>query len=99
MKPRSGPIRIGIPTILSGRVAQLGISSRNAIMMEVDKFNAAGGLGGYFPPLVMGATYNATDKNYTVGLLLLVATCLVAAIVTAWRLHVRPAAEITGGAS
>src|SRR6185436_5631931 len=40
------PIKIGIPTILSGRVAQLGISSRNAIMMEVDKFNAAGGLGG-----------------------------------------------------
>ena len=40
------PIRIGVPTILSGRVAQLGISSRNAIMMEVEKFNAAGGLGG-----------------------------------------------------
>ena len=40
------PIRIGMPTILSGRVAQLGISSRNAVMLEVDKFNAAGGLGG-----------------------------------------------------
>jgi branched-chain amino acid transport system substrate-binding protein len=40
------PIKIGIPTILSGRVAQLGISSRNAIMIEVEKFNAAGGLGG-----------------------------------------------------
>src|SRR4249920_339490 len=40
------PIRIGMPTILSGRVAQLGISSRNAIMTEVEKFNAAGGLGG-----------------------------------------------------
>ena len=40
------PIKIGVPTILSGRVAQLGISSRNAIMLEVDKFNAAGGLGG-----------------------------------------------------
>ena len=25
------PIRIGMPTILSGRVAQLGISSRNAV--------------------------------------------------------------------
>ena len=34
---------------------------------------AAGGLGGYFPPLVMGATYNAADNNYTIGLLLLVA--------------------------
>ena len=40
------PIKIGVPTILSGRVAQLGISSSNAIMLEVDKFNAAGGLGG-----------------------------------------------------
>jgi len=40
------PIKIGVPTILSGRVAQLGISSRNAIMLEVEKFNAAGGLGG-----------------------------------------------------
>ena len=40
------PIKIGMPTVLSGRVAQLGISSRNAVMMEVDKFNASGGLGG-----------------------------------------------------
>lgn len=40
------PIRIGMPTILSGRVATLGISSRNAVMIEVDKFNAAGGLNG-----------------------------------------------------
>ncbi|WP_203583592.1 ABC transporter substrate-binding protein [Sheuella amnicola] len=40
------PIKIGMPTILSGRVAILGISSRNAVMMEVEKFNAAGGLGG-----------------------------------------------------
>ena len=40
------PIRVGVPTILSGRVAQLGISSRNALQIEIDKFNAAGGLGG-----------------------------------------------------
>src|SRR5258706_13634038 len=40
------PIWIGMPTILSGRVAQLGISSRNAVLTEVEKFNAAGGLGG-----------------------------------------------------
>ncbi|HJT95252.1 MAG TPA: nitrate/nitrite transporter [Mycobacterium sp.] len=48
---------------------------------------AAGGLGGYFPPLVMGATYNAADNNYTVGLLLLVATALLALAYTALRLH------------
>lgn len=40
------PIRVGMPTILSGRVAMLGTSSRNAVMIEVDKFNAAGGLNG-----------------------------------------------------
>ncbi len=48
---------------------------------------AAGGLGGYFPPLVMGATYNAADNNYTIGLLLLVVTALVALGYTALRLH------------
>lgn len=39
-------IKIGMPTILSGRVAQLGTSSRNGLMMEVEKVNAAGGLAG-----------------------------------------------------
>ena len=39
-------IKIGMPTILSGRVAQLGTSSRNAVMLEVEKVNAAGGLAG-----------------------------------------------------
>lgn len=33
---------------------------------------AAGGLGGYFPPLVMGATYNAQSNSYALGLWLLV---------------------------
>ncbi len=40
------PIKVGVPTILSGRVAQLGISSRNAMQMEVERFNAAGGWTG-----------------------------------------------------
>nr|WP_197417488.1 nitrate/nitrite transporter [Mycobacterium sp. GA-2829] len=48
---------------------------------------AAGGLGGYFPPLVMGASYDAVDNDYTVGLLLLVATALIAFAYTAVRLH------------
>ncbi|AEI13512.1 MFS transporter [Cellulomonas gilvus] len=47
---------------------------------------AAGGLGGYFPPLVMGATYDAEAQSYTVGLTLLVATALVAFAFTLWRL-------------
>lgn len=40
------PIRVGMPTILSGRVAQLGLSSRYAAVLEVERFNAAGGLNG-----------------------------------------------------
>ncbi|KWW97668.1 MFS transporter [Carbonactinospora thermoautotrophica] len=38
---------------------------------------AAGGLGGFFPPLVMGLVYQATG-GYTIGLLLLSATALAA---------------------
>ena len=40
------PIRVGMPTILSGRVAMLGMASTYAAKMEVEKFNAAGGLNG-----------------------------------------------------
>ncbi|OMH23278.1 MFS transporter [Tersicoccus phoenicis] len=39
---------------------------------------AAGGLGGYFPPLVMGATYNAEHNSYFVGLTLLAVFAVVA---------------------
>ena len=35
-----------MPTVLSGRVAQLGTSSRNAVFLEVEKINATGGLAG-----------------------------------------------------
>lgn len=48
---------------------------------------AAGGLGGYFPPLVMGGTYDSVDNDYTIGLSLLVATALIALLYTALRLH------------
>ncbi len=54
---------------------------------------AAGGLGGYFPPLVMGASYDSVDNDYTVGLLLLVATALIALAYTALRLHAREPAR------
>ncbi|HEU0181145.1 MAG TPA: MFS transporter [Agromyces mariniharenae] len=43
---------------------------------------AAGGLGGFFPPLVMGATYDAVTHSYTIGLLLLCATAIVALVFT-----------------
>lgn len=43
---------------------------------------AAGGLGGFFPPLVMGLVYGAM-RDYTVGYLLLAATAATAGVVTA----------------
>ena len=39
-------LRIGMQSILSGPIALLGTSSRNALMMEQDRINAAGGLLG-----------------------------------------------------
>ena len=56
---------------------------------------AAGGLGGFFPPLVMGATYDSADNDYTTGLALLSLVSLLALLYTAWRLpgrsrHRRP---------
>ena len=56
------PIRIGMPTILSGRVAMLGISSRNAAMIEVEKFNAAGGLNGRMIEMVVRDSKGAPQE-------------------------------------
>ena len=50
---------------------------------------AAGGLGGFFPPLVMGATYDEADHSYTVGLTLLCATAVVALLFTAFGIRRR----------
>ncbi|WP_327089509.1 MFS transporter [Nonomuraea sp. NBC_01738] len=61
-------------------VAKLVESSRVGTVTGL--VGAAGGLGGYFPPLVMGAVYTATGA-YTIGYLLLALTALVAALYTA----------------
>lgn len=53
---QSKTIKVGFPTILSGRVAQLGTSSRNAAQLEVEKVNAAGGIGGRTIELVIRDT-------------------------------------------
>jgi len=53
---------------------------------------AAGGLGGFFPPLVMGATYNEADHSYTVGLILLCVTAVVALLFTAFGIRKRATA-------
>ena len=43
---------------------------------------AAGGLGGYFPPLVMAATYDKATNSYALGLWALVITVLVGLVLT-----------------
>ena len=53
---------------------------------------AAGGLGGYFPPLVMGATYNEETHSYTIGLILLCITAVIALIFTISLARRKPAA-------
>jgi branched-chain amino acid transport system substrate-binding protein len=40
------PIKVGLTSIFSGRVAQLGITTKNGLLLELEAFNAAGGFGG-----------------------------------------------------
>jgi branched-chain amino acid transport system substrate-binding protein len=56
------PIKIGMPTILSGRVAMLGEASRNAAIMAADTFNAAGGLNGRPIELVIRDSKGRPDE-------------------------------------
>jgi len=51
---------------------------------------AAGGLGGYFPPLIMGATYNAIGHGYTVGLALLFLVAVLAGLFALFAVPGRP---------
>lgn len=81
----------GVFTWIANRTPSERIGSVSGIV------GAAGGLGGYFPPLVMGATYNAEERSYTIGLLLLCATLVVALVCTiVWgrRDVVRSAASV-----
>ncbi|MBV9559078.1 MAG: ABC transporter substrate-binding protein [Bradyrhizobium sp.] len=45
-RAQANTLRIGMQSILSGPIALLGTSSRNALMMEQDRINAAGGFLG-----------------------------------------------------
>ena len=47
------------------------------LLITMQVLAAAGGLGGFFPPLVMGATYNAAANSYFNGLMLLALTAAV----------------------
>ncbi|GED99443.1 MFS transporter [Gordonia crocea] len=48
---------------------------------------AAGGLGGFFPPLIMGATYDEATHSYTIGLSLLVIAAAAACLFTVFGIR------------
>jgi NNP family nitrate/nitrite transporter-like MFS transporter len=56
---------------------------------------ACGGLGGFFPPLVMGATYNEAQHSYTIGLVLLTITAAAALLFTLFGIRRRTPARST----
>lgn len=55
-------IRIGMPTILSGRVAILGQSSRDAAKLAVSQFNEAGGINGRKIELIIRDSKGKPDE-------------------------------------
>ena len=55
----------------------LNVNTSNLLITMQVLADAAGGLGGFFPPLVMGATYNAAANSYFNGLMLLALTAAV----------------------
>ena len=55
-------IRIGMPTILSGRVAILGETSRDAVNLAVKQFNEAGGLDGKTIEMVIRDSKGQPDE-------------------------------------
>jgi NNP family nitrate/nitrite transporter-like MFS transporter len=61
-------------------VAELALAERVGAITGI--VGACGGLGGFFPPLVMGATYNEAAHSYTIGLVLLTITASGALLFT-----------------
>ena len=61
-RAQANPIRVGMPTILSGRVAILGESSRAAAQLAIKEFNEAGGIGGREIQLIARDSKGAPDE-------------------------------------
>jgi NNP family nitrate/nitrite transporter-like MFS transporter len=65
--------------LVGTRVPVAGVGSVTGLV------GAAGGLGGFLPPIVMGLVYQATG-DYAIGLMLLSDVALAGLVFTAWRL-------------
>lgn len=61
-RAQANTIRIGMPTVLSGRVALLGSSSRYAAQLAVTKFNEEGGLNGREVQLIVRDSRSSPDE-------------------------------------
>ncbi|WP_218714075.1 MFS transporter [Arthrobacter sp. BF1] len=82
---QAGPIFLALAAALGlgtgGVFAWVGTLSPDGKVGTISGIvSAAGGLGGYFPPLIMGMSYNPDAENYkyAIGLSLLVITAIVA---------------------
>lgn len=62
LRAAGSPIKIGMPTILSGRVAILGETASVGAKMAVDTFNAAGGIDGRMVELVIRDSKGKPDE-------------------------------------
>ena len=65
--------------LVGTRVPAAGVGSVTGLV------GAAGGLGGFLPPIVMGLVYQATG-DYAIGLMLLSDVALAGLVFAAWRL-------------
>jgi len=86
---QAGPVFVAMAASLGlgtgGVFAWVGVLAPEGKVGSISGIvSAAGGLGGYFPPLIMGMTYNPNAENYkyAIGLSLLVATAIVALLFT-----------------
>lgn len=61
------PIRIGMPTVLSGPYTVIGETCRAATLLAIDKFNAAGGLDGRMLELVVRDDKTKPDEGARVA--------------------------------
>lgn len=76
----------------AGNGAVFGLVGRKSPPSQVGAVTglvgAAGGLGGFMPPIVMGLVYQVTS-SYAIGLMLLSNVAFAGAVYTAWRLRDR----------